>query len=194
MTQMAAQAHTMNCVRAGCPVVVVHGVGTDWSTVSCLINDRTLVCKSKLRGPANPPPRSSAHSAQIAMRPPRLTPASCGAQSGKATTGHRKKYKKEPQRKQELEDDEYAEDIKPKSVKCRGCQHTIKLDDRSMYYPELWIRHRKRCQAIHKMEADKKLAMEREWSFQSNIERHLSAAASFEASGDDSDDQATLSY
>ncbi|KIK44857.1 hypothetical protein CY34DRAFT_10735 [Suillus luteus UH-Slu-Lm8-n1] len=196
MKQTAAQAHTIYCVRAGGPVVVVHGVGTDWRTVSCLVNDHVLVSKGGLRGSANAPPRSGAHSTQITPRPPHPAPASCGVQGGngdncdKATTGRRKKYKKEPQRKQELEDDEYAEDVKPKSVKCRGCQHTIKLDDRSMYYPELWIRHRKRCRAIRKMEADKRLDREREWGFQSNIEQHLPAAASFDASGEDSDKEA----
>ncbi|KAG1765765.1 hypothetical protein EDD22DRAFT_879692 [Suillus occidentalis] len=137
--EMAAQAHTVCCVRAGCPVVVVCGVRTDWRAVSCLIGDHALVYKGGFHGPANPPPQSDAHSAQYALCPPRLTPASCGVQGGKATTGRRKKYRKEPERKQELEEDEYAEDVKPKSVKCRGCQHTLKLDDRSRYYPELWI-------------------------------------------------------
>ncbi|KIK39241.1 hypothetical protein CY34DRAFT_14527 [Suillus luteus UH-Slu-Lm8-n1] len=187
---MAAQAHTVCCVRAGCPVIGVCGVGTDWRTVSCLVNDHALVYKGGLRGPANPPLRSDAHSAQITLRPPRLTPARCGIQGGKATTGRRKKYRKESERKQELEDDEYAEDVKPKSVKCRGCQHTFKLDDRSMYYPELWIRHRKRCRAIRKMEADKKLARKRELGFKSNMEPHPAAAASFEASSEGSDEEA----
>jgi hypothetical protein len=156
--QTAAQAHTIYCVEAGCPAVTVHGVGTDWRTVSCLVHDHALVYKGGLRGPANPPPRSDTHSAQIALRPPRSAPASCATQGnngktrGKATRRRRGKYQKEPQRKQGLEEDEYAEDVKPKSVKCRGCQHTLKLDDRSRYYPELWIKHRGKCRAIRKME------------------------------------------
>ncbi|KAG2743447.1 hypothetical protein P692DRAFT_20838319 [Suillus brevipes Sb2] len=76
--QTAAQAHTLYCGRAGCPVVVAYDVGTDWPTVSGLINDHALVCKGGLYGLANSPPRSDAHSTQHALCPPRLVPASWG--------------------------------------------------------------------------------------------------------------------
>ncbi|KIK37012.1 hypothetical protein CY34DRAFT_15991 [Suillus luteus UH-Slu-Lm8-n1] len=178
--QTAAQAHTIDCVRAGCAVVDVHGVGTDWCTVNCLIDDHALIWKGRLRKPANPPPQSDAHSAKIAPRPPRIAPASRGAQGnnsnnrGKGTRGPRGKYQKEPERKQGLEEDEYAEDIQPKSVKCRVCKQILKCDNRSRYYPGLWIKHRRTCRAIRKMEAAKKLARERELGW-------------IEASGDGSD-------
>jgi hypothetical protein len=152
--QTAAQAHTVYCVRAGCPTVVVCGVETNWRTVSCLINDHALVCKGGPYGLANPPPQSDIHSAQNVLRPPRpaLARGIHGGNSSKAIANRRKQHKKEFQRKQELEDDEYAVDVKPKSVKCRGCQRSLKLDKRSRYYPGLWLKHRKKCRDILKME------------------------------------------
>jgi hypothetical protein len=155
INETTAQTHTVYCVRAGCPVIAVYDVGTDWRTVSCLINDHALVCKGGLRGPANSPPPSDAHSAQYALRSPRPAPASWGIHGGnrgKAIPNRRKKHKKEHQRKQELEADEYTEDVKPKSVKCRGCQRPLKLDKRSRYYPGLWLKHKKKCRGILKME------------------------------------------
>ncbi|KIK49246.1 hypothetical protein CY34DRAFT_7553 [Suillus luteus UH-Slu-Lm8-n1] len=169
---------------AGCPVVVVNDVGTDWRTVSCLINDHALVCKGGLYGLANPPPKSNAHSAQIALRPPRLAPARWGTHSG----NRNKAIADRGQRKQELDNDEYTEDVKPRSVKCRGCQQTLKLEKQSRYHPGLWLKHREKYRGILKMEADKRLTRERDWGFQSNPERHAPAATSFDASGEESDE------
>jgi hypothetical protein len=148
INETAAQAHTIYCVRAGCPVVVVYEVGTDWRTFSCLIDDHARVCKGGPYGLANSPPRPNA------LRPPRPAPARRGTHSGNRdkAIANRKQRKKEHQRKQELDEDEYTEDVKPKSVKCRGCQQTLKLDKRSRYYPGLWLKHRKKCRSIRKME------------------------------------------
>jgi hypothetical protein len=149
----AAQARTLRCGRAGCSDVVIYNVGTDWRTDGCPVSDHSVVCKGVLYGLANAPRRSDAHSAQYALRP--LAPASWGVHGGnrrKVIAGHSKQRKKEHQRKKELDDDEYTEDVKPTSVKCRGCQRTLKLDKRSRYYPGLWLKHRGKCPRILKIE------------------------------------------
>jgi hypothetical protein len=154
--QTAAQTHTLMCGRAGCPVVFVYDVGTNWSTVSWLIDDHSLVCKGGLYGLADSPPRSDAHCAQHAMCPPQLVPASWGVNGGnrdEVIAGGSGQRKKEDQRKQDLENDEYAEDVQPTSVRCRGCQKAIRLDKRSRYYPGLWTKHRGKCPGIIKIEA-----------------------------------------
>src|ERR1700692_740083 len=75
-SQTTAQAYTLYCVRAGCPVGVVQGVGTDWRTVCCPIDDHARVCEGEPHGLANPPPPlSDTHRAKRAPRRPRHIPA-----------------------------------------------------------------------------------------------------------------------
>ncbi|KAG2035280.1 hypothetical protein BDR03DRAFT_963143, partial [Suillus americanus] len=186
--QTAAQTHTLNCGRAGCPVVIVYDVGTDWPTVNCLVNNHSLVCKGGLYVLANSPPRSDSHDPQYALSPPQLIPESSDIDDDKrndeVVAGGRKR-RKEDQRKQELENDEYTEDVQPTSVRCRGCQKAISLDKRSRYYPGLWVKHKGKCRGIHKLEVrDKELTRRRDWFFQLNPERHPPAASSFDASGE----------
>ncbi|KAG2036242.1 hypothetical protein BDR03DRAFT_960107, partial [Suillus americanus] len=125
--QTAAQTHTLTCGRAGCPVVIVYDVGTDWPTVSCLVNDHSLVCKGGFYVLANSPPRSDTHDPQYALSPPQLIPESSGINNGKRDdeVGGGRKRRKEDQRKRGLENDEYTEDVQPTSVRCRGCQKAI---------------------------------------------------------------------
>ncbi|KAG1772815.1 hypothetical protein EDD22DRAFT_384124 [Suillus occidentalis] len=96
----AAKIHTLMCGRTGCPVVFIDDVGTDWRTVSCLINDHSVVCNGGLYKLANAPCQSDAHSAQIALRASRLIPASWDTRSGnrdKAIADRSKQRKKEYQ-------------------------------------------------------------------------------------------------
>lgn len=55
-------------------------------------------------------------------------------------------------RRQLIESDSWARNATAKSVECRGCGRTIKLDKRSDYYPGLWHKHRNKCPAIRRME------------------------------------------
>ncbi|KAG1799733.1 uncharacterized protein HD556DRAFT_61549 [Suillus plorans] len=121
--QTTAQTHTLIRGRAGCPVVLVYEVGTDWLTVSCLINDHSSVCKGGFHGLSHSPPRCNTQDAQHMLSPP------------------------------QLENDEYTEDVRPISVRCRGCQKAISLDKSSRYYPRLWIKHRGKYPGILKIEA-----------------------------------------
>ncbi|KAG2094282.1 hypothetical protein BD769DRAFT_1519205 [Suillus cothurnatus] len=152
INQTIAQTHTLHCGRAGCPVVFVYDVGTDWPTVNRLVNDHSLVCDGGFFVLANSPPRADAHDAQYASNPPQLVSESLGIHNGNGTTPRGSKRRKEDQRIQELENDEYTEDVQPTSVKCRGCQKAISLDKRSRYYPGLWIKHRGKCRGILKLE------------------------------------------
>ncbi|KAG2749011.1 hypothetical protein P692DRAFT_201805410 [Suillus brevipes Sb2] len=190
MNQTTAQACTLYCVRAGCPVGVVHGVGTDWRTVSCFLDDHARVCKGGPDGLANPPPPppSTTHLLQRAPRRPRHNPAKRGTRSTKRDKpiAERKERQNDDQRKRDLEEDEYAETFTTRWVQCRGCHHTLKTDKRYNYYPGLWIKHRELCKGIRKMEREKKVAGERELAFQSSLERHPPAAASFDASREES--------
>lgn len=63
-----------------------------------------------------------------------------------------KRNKKEGERKEYLENDEYTANVRPRSVKCRGCGKVIRLDKRSRYYPGLWDKHRGKCPAILRLE------------------------------------------
>ncbi|KAG2340647.1 hypothetical protein BDR05DRAFT_966494 [Suillus weaverae] len=181
---MAAETYTLNCGRAGCPVIFVYDVGTDWDTVSCLVNDHALVCKGGLYELAHSPPRSNTHSAQHALSPPQpAAPVNFyGNHDDEVIAGGTKQRKNEDERKQDLEDDEYTEDVQPTSVRCCGCQKVISLDKRRRYYPELWDKHRGKCPGILKIERDKKLTSRRDWVFPSNLPP---AASSFDASGED---------
>ncbi|KAG1811212.1 uncharacterized protein BJ212DRAFT_1302098 [Suillus subaureus] len=186
--QTAAQTHTLTCGRAGCPVVIVYDVGTDWPTVNCLVNDHSQVCKGGLYVLANSPPRSDEHDPQYALSPPQPVPESSGANNGnrdnEVIAGSGQRRKKEDQRKQELENDEYTEDVQPTSVRCRGCQKAISLDKRSRYYPGLWVKHRGKCPGILKLETDRELTRRRDWSFPLNPELRPQAASLFDASGE----------
>ncbi|KAG2032558.1 hypothetical protein BDR03DRAFT_747402 [Suillus americanus] len=151
----ADETHTLNCGRSRCPVVFVYAAGTDWPTVSQLLNDHSLVCKGGLYVHANTPPRADKHDAQYAIIPPQPIPEGSGINNGnrddEVVAGGRKR-RKEDKRKQELENDEYTEDVQPTSVRCRGCQKAISLDKRSRYYPGLWVKHRGKCRGILKLE------------------------------------------
>jgi hypothetical protein len=155
INKTTAKTHTLNCGRARCPAVFVYAVGTDWPTVSRLIDDHSLVCKGGLYMLANSPPRADTDDPQYALNPAQLVPKSLGinhCNRDEVIASISKRRKKEDQRKQELEDDEYTEDVQPKSVRCRGCQKAISLDKRSRYYPGLWVKHRGKCPGILKLE------------------------------------------
>lgn len=59
-------------------------------------------------------------------------------------------------RRQLIESDPWARNTTSKSVECKGCGRTIKLDKRSDYYPGLWHKHRNKCPAIHRLESAEK--------------------------------------
>ena len=59
------------------------------------------------------------------------------------------------QRKQQLEQDEYAKNVTTNSVVCAGCNKEISLDKRSKYYPGLWLKHRRKCPSLEKLEVSK---------------------------------------
>jgi hypothetical protein len=154
-----AKTHTLNCGRFGCPVIFVYDVGADWPTVSCIINEQSLVCKGGFYMLSHSPPHANTQDTQHALSPPPLVPESLGVETNnredEISAGGCKRRRKEDKRKEELEDDEYTEDVQPISVRCRGCQKAISLDKRSRYYPGLWVKHRGKCPGIRKIEVSR---------------------------------------
>lgn len=57
-----------------------------------------------------------------------------------------------------IERDSWGRNATSKSVECRGCEKTIKLDKRSQYYPGLWLKHRDKCPDIRRLEARQGMA------------------------------------
>ncbi|GLB44682.1 hypothetical protein LshimejAT787_1800190 [Lyophyllum shimeji] len=55
------------------------------------------------------------------------------------------------ERRRQLEADEWAAEVEPKRVLCRGCKRWIKLDGRSLYYRGFWDKHRALCRAIKRI-------------------------------------------
>ncbi|KAG1720637.1 hypothetical protein EDB19DRAFT_1775961 [Suillus lakei] len=179
--QTAARPYTINCGRPGCPVVFVFEVGTDWYTLSRLISRHNPVCTGGLYGLDLLHPPSDTHSAQNAPSPPLLAPGSSCLHNGNhsapnvpsppllvpESSGLRngnhnnevvvlssKQRKKEDKRREKLESDQYAGDVRPTSVRCRGCNKDICLDRRSRFYSGLWLKHRGKCPGILRMKQD----------------------------------------
>ncbi|KAG1780954.1 hypothetical protein EV702DRAFT_1076529 [Suillus placidus] len=141
--KMAAETYTLNCGRAGCPASFHLRLASSMTT--------RLVCKGGLYELARSPPRSDTHGAQHALSPPQPAPVNFGGNhNDEVIVGGQRKN--EDERKQELEDDEYTEDVQFTSVRCCGCQKVISLDKRRRYYPGLWDKHRGKCPGILKIE------------------------------------------
>ncbi|KAG1740303.1 hypothetical protein EDB19DRAFT_1708855 [Suillus lakei] len=183
--ETAANTHTQNCGRHGCPVVFKYNVGAGWPTVSRMMREHTAVCKG---GSYELDPSYvlyHTHSAQHASSPLQPTPESLGLNNSnrdEVIALSSKQRQKEDERRAGLEGDVYTADVQPTSVRCRGCQKVIKLDRRSRYYSGLWTKHRGKCPGILKIESDKLMSGGDCYS-PSNPERHPPAASSFGASG-----------
>jgi hypothetical protein len=121
----AAKTHTLNCGRFGCSTIFVYAVDTDWPTVSRLISEHSLVCKGGFYTLSNSLPRADTHDTQHAPSSPPLAPESLGVENSHcddevSVRGCKRKRK----------EDEYTEDVQPKSVKSRGCKRRRKEDER----------------------------------------------------------------
>ncbi|KAG1725382.1 hypothetical protein EDB19DRAFT_1756269 [Suillus lakei] len=189
INQTTTDTYTLDCGRHGCPVVFVYKVGTDWPTVSRLIKQHSPICTGGLYElPLGHPP-SDTWSAQDVLTPPQLTPVGPGAHNdncdNKATAPSRQRNT-EGERREGLERDRYTENVRPTSVRCRGCGKDICLDKRSRYYPGLWLKHRGKCPGILRMEQDDLARMER--GVQST-RLHPVTASSFDTNGEDSDEE-----
>ena len=65
---------------------------------------------------------------------------------------------KESLRKAFLERDEWAMEVEPRSVTCGGCRQRLGLDKRSgTYYASLWLKHRRMCRVIKRLEMKKNM-------------------------------------
>ncbi|KAG1750716.1 hypothetical protein EDB19DRAFT_1676582 [Suillus lakei] len=175
-TQTAARTCTLPCPN-GCPIVLVYDARADWPTVSRLGGEHWKVCRNSFARllPAHhcydtsgehwkvyqnssyrcPNPSYDTSDARDTPNPSELAPESLsghnGNREGEVIAGSSNRRKTEGERKEKLENDQYTEDVQPTSVRCRGCQKTIRLDRRSRYYPGLWDKHRGKCPGILKL-------------------------------------------
>jgi hypothetical protein len=166
INKTAALTYTSNCGRPGCTAVFVYSGKTDWPTVNRLIDEHYHVCTGGIQRLAFSCPPSNTYSTPKMPSPPQLAPESLGSDDSyhnnfiiaghskqrKSRQRKNKRNKKEGERKEYLENDEYTANVRPRSVKCRGCGKVIRLDKRSRYYPGLWDKHRGKCPAILRLE------------------------------------------
>ncbi|KAG1717851.1 hypothetical protein EDB19DRAFT_2046967 [Suillus lakei] len=92
----ATQTYAIYCGRQGCAVVFLYEVGTDWPTVSRLINEHWHACTNGTDVVAPPYPRSDTYGTQHTPNPPQLAPESWSMEDGnhdKAIAGRRKQNK-----------------------------------------------------------------------------------------------------
>ena len=74
------------------------------------------------------------------------------ARSKNRRCGRKKNMMDKNERKALIENDIWAGKVTAISVGCRGCGKTVSLDKRSVYYPGLWIKHRRKCPEIRRFE------------------------------------------
>ncbi|KAG1734150.1 hypothetical protein EDB19DRAFT_1911255 [Suillus lakei] len=192
----ATQTYAIYCGRQGCAVVFLYEVGTDWPTVSRLINEHWHACTNGTDVVAPPYPRSDTYGTQHTPNPPQLAPESWSVEDvnhDKVIAGRRKQNKNEDQRREELENDEYTGNVQPTFVRCRGCHKDICLDKRSKFYSGLWLKHRGKCPGILVLEEEKLTRTERGLDL-SNTEQRATATGSFRASGEDSEEGRLIGF
>ncbi|KAG5642376.1 hypothetical protein DXG03_002951 [Asterophora parasitica] len=97
--------------------------------------------------PATTTPPDIAHSISATTGGPPPASSSAVNNVGPGATRRTNITSKE-ERRRLLVEDEWADDVQPTSVKCRGCMKTVCLDGRSEYYPGLWHKHRGKCPQI----------------------------------------------
>ncbi|KAG2143744.1 uncharacterized protein EDB93DRAFT_1061347, partial [Suillus bovinus] len=143
-----------------CRTVLEYDTHADWPTINLLVNKHYFACPVKLDfgGPAPSHPPFEPDATPNALSPPHDSNGSMSATDGRhdgpfiRVADFRKQRQTEAQRKQDLKDDEYTYNVRPISVMCRGCDKEISLDKRSRYYPGLWMKHRRKCAKIGKIE------------------------------------------
>ncbi|KAG1740312.1 hypothetical protein EDB19DRAFT_1622049, partial [Suillus lakei] len=117
-----------------CPTVIQYDDRTDWPAISRLLNQHWKVCPCSFH--------------QLPLSHHRYNTSN----HHQVIAGSSKQKKTEDQRKKELQSDEYTNNVRPTSVRCRGCHKDISLDKRSRYYSGLWDKHRGKCPGILKIE------------------------------------------
>ncbi|KAF4593209.1 hypothetical protein EYR38_008921 [Pleurotus pulmonarius] len=132
--------------------------GTPWNIVNDMVNNHWSVCPgsisasmAKSRHMAADPRYSGALSVQEGLE------GGSSNDENDADTQVRRNRKKnmmdETERKKKLEEDPWALEVTPVSVRCGACTRLVSLDKRSRYYPGLWLKHREKCMEIKRLEA-----------------------------------------
>ncbi|KAG6335794.1 hypothetical protein ID866_3290 [Astraeus odoratus] len=140
-----------------CNAVIQHDSRAPWSVVSELVNMHWEACPAAPLPPPSPSTSSSAGGVENTSSLPRRgngereLPGPSRNTSSIAPAGWERKRKTEEQRKRELEEDDFTENVTATSVICRGCRKQISLDKRSRYYPGLWVKHKSKCPDVSRI-------------------------------------------
>ena len=102
-----------------------------------------------------PPPQPQPGSSSSSLRSRSQPALSEGGHDGDEERQRRKNVMDALVRKEQLEADPWASEVKETSVRCKGCRKVIKLDGRYQYYRGLWDKHRDTCRDIKRLKGEK---------------------------------------
>lgn len=105
--------------------------------------------------PAPPPPQPQPAASSSSSRSRSQPSLSEGGHEGDEERQRRKNVMDALVRKEQLEADPWASEVKETSVRCKGCRKVIKLDGRYQYYRGLWDKHRDTCRDIKRLKGEK---------------------------------------
>ncbi|KAL4261438.1 hypothetical protein AB1N83_006760 [Pleurotus pulmonarius] len=133
---------TVPCGR--CSFLFYYPEGTPWNIVNDMVNGHWNVCPGSISA-------SVAKSRHVAPDPSSSNDENDGDPNSKRN--RKKNMMDESERKKKLEDDPWALEVTPISVRCGACTRLVSLDKRSRFYPGLWLKHREKCMEIKRLEA-----------------------------------------
>ncbi|KAF9457798.1 hypothetical protein BDZ94DRAFT_1272231 [Collybia nuda] len=155
------RAQTLPSICPQCSFVFHYPENASWGEGFCVIYKHSKVCLADKRGDTNPPSKGRArtHKCNIhslldheALLPPIQRKREQVQPAKRPSRRYKKNVMDKWARKRLIEEDTWATNATPKSVDCKGCGKTIKLDKRSDYYPGLWIKHRSKCAVIRNVD------------------------------------------
>ncbi|KAF7433546.1 hypothetical protein PC9H_005504 [Pleurotus ostreatus] len=149
---------TVPCGR--CSFLFYYPEGTPWNIVNDMVNGHWNVCPGSISASV----AKSRHVATDPRYPPPFAGARQDNREGSSSNdendgdpnskrNRKKNMMDESERKKKLEDDPWALEVTPISVRCGACTRLVSLDKRSRFYPGLWLKHREKCMEIKRLEA-----------------------------------------
>ncbi|EGN96941.1 hypothetical protein SERLA73DRAFT_75788 [Serpula lacrymans var. lacrymans S7.3] len=152
-----------------CGILIRYDQKATWETVNRLVNEHWQICPNGI-GTSLDRQRWT-HCLPYQAANTNITPKSenksvggvlLAGQAGtyhpgnSHETGGGDRMRREQIRRERLLRDEYTDEVTATSVRCKGCNRVIRLDNRVKYYPGLWTKHRGKCPAVKRLERKKK--------------------------------------
>ncbi|KAJ8502757.1 hypothetical protein ONZ45_g11467 [Pleurotus djamor] len=134
--------------------------GTPWNVVNDMVNGHWTVCPGSISASV----AKSRHAPLDPRYPVNFSSSRQEVREGSSSNdeadgdpnskrNRKKNMMDETERRKKLEDDPWALEVTPISVRCGACTRLVSLDKRSRYYPGLWLKHREKCMEIKRLEA-----------------------------------------